>query len=273
MSDQPGIVFDRVAEDYERARSDYPALLVDRACALAGMLPGAPVLEIGCGTGKLTRALAARGLRVDAVDPGPNMIEIARRTLPDGPVSFHLGRFEDLPLPAQTFEAVFSATAFHWIDPAIGWQKVARLLRPGGVLALITHVAGGTDIDREYLAAWREVSPEAATWEVRDPETVRVGAEARRANVSEVWAWVAQRELGRPEAALLFHDTRIESVPVEGERTAEQSLALIRTTSSYLRLDDQRRRLLERRLSAMIERAGGTVRSTNYATLVTARAR
>jgi hypothetical protein len=100
-----------------------------------------------------------------------------------------------------------------------------------------------------------------------------VGAEARRANVSEVWAWVTQHELGRPEAASLFHDARIASVPVESEKTAEQSLALVRTTSSYLRLDEERRRVLERRLTAAIDRAGGTVRSTNYATLVTARAR
>ena len=99
------------------------------------------MLEIGCGTGKLTEALVERGLRVDAVDPGPNMIALARkRTGGSEAVTFHVGRFEDVALPEGAFDAVFSATAFHWVDPSVGWAKAARALRPGGILALLMHI-------------------------------------------------------------------------------------------------------------------------------------
>lgn len=273
MTDHVGTLFDRVAEDYERVRSGYPTSLVDTACSLAALGPGSHVVEVGCGTGKLTGALVERGLRVEAVDPGREMVGVARRLLGESPVRFHIGRFEDVELPLGAFEALFSATAFHWVEPALGWSKAARLLRPGGLLALLAHVGAGTELDREYLAAWREVLPEAASWVSRDAATIWEGAAARRGNVSELWAWLEQREIARPEAAELFGDVRIATVASRAEETAEESLALVRTTSAYLRLDTGRRRLLERRLATAIDKAGGSFRSTTFATLVTARTR
>ena len=91
---RPGEVFDAVAEAYDAVRPGYPESLVDLACTLGGLEAGSRVLEIGCGTGKLTEALVERGLRVDAVDPGPSMIELARRrTGHSEAVRFHVGRF------------------------------------------------------------------------------------------------------------------------------------------------------------------------------------
>src|SRR4051794_6924459 len=101
-----GLAFDRIAEEYDRVRSDYPAEIVDAACSIAALGPGSPVLEIGCGTGKLTESLAGRGLRVEAVDPGESMIRVARRRVGDAAnVTFRLGRFEDVDLPDHGFEA------------------------------------------------------------------------------------------------------------------------------------------------------------------------
>src|SRR5215211_6004814 len=99
MSDEPGLAFDRVAEDYERARSGYPPELVDAACETAGLSANSHVVEVGCGTGKLTRALVERGLRVEAVDPGAQLVAIARRHLGEAAVHFHVSRFEDVDLP------------------------------------------------------------------------------------------------------------------------------------------------------------------------------
>jgi ubiquinone/menaquinone biosynthesis C-methylase UbiE len=270
VTDDAGLVFDRIAEEYDRVRTDYPDALVDEACRIAGLEPSSPVVEVGCGTGKLTRSLVERGLRVDAVDPGREMIAVARRHVGEG-VRFHVGRFEDVDLAEDAFAAVFSATAFHWIDPAVGWSKAARLLRPGGVLALLTHVGGRGERDQEMHAAWREALPDS-TWKLRDPEVVFAEADRRRGNVSEVWAWLSQHDLANAEAAAVFGDVRIARLRIEDRDTAEEVLALIRTTSSYLRLDAETRERLDGRLRAIVDDAGGSIRSTRFATLVTARA-
>ena len=121
-----GLLFDGVAEEYDRVRSDYAPEIVDAACAIAGLDAGSPVLEIGCGTGKLTEALVARDLLVEAVDPGPQMVEVARRRVGDAPgVTFRIERFEDAELPAGGFSAAFSATAFHSTPPTASASKTA----------------------------------------------------------------------------------------------------------------------------------------------------
>ena len=172
MTSERGLLFEGVAEEYDRVRSDYPAEIVDAACAIAGLEPGSPVLEIGCGTGKLTEALVERSLHVEAVDPGAGMIEVARRRVDSAAdVNFLVGRFEDVELPAGTFAAAFSATAFHWVDPTIGWAKVADLLRPGGTFALLTYT-GFSPLDKQIHAVWTDVRPESREWTPRDEKTL-----------------------------------------------------------------------------------------------------
>jgi 2-polyprenyl-3-methyl-5-hydroxy-6-metoxy-1,4-benzoquinol methylase len=74
-----GTVFDTIAAEYDRHRPTYPGELIDHACRAGGLAPGDRVLEIGCGTGQLTRSLAERGLSVTAVEPGANLVALARR--------------------------------------------------------------------------------------------------------------------------------------------------------------------------------------------------
>jgi SAM-dependent methyltransferase len=122
--------FDTVAEQYERARPLYPDELV-------AAIPGHRILEIGCGTGQLTRALVARGVDVTCIEAGPHLAAVAARTVPAARIV--VSRFEDWE-PDGTYDAVCCATAWHWLDPEIAPRKVHDLLRPGGVLAVIgTH--------------------------------------------------------------------------------------------------------------------------------------
>ena len=140
--------FDEAAELYDRARPGYPDQLFDELERLAAIGPGCRVLEIGCGTGKATVPLAERGCRVVAVELGEQMAAVARRRLSRfDAVEVIRSVFEDWPLPDERFDVVFSATAFHWIDPSVRVAKSADALRPGGVLATVSteHVAGGTE--------------------------------------------------------------------------------------------------------------------------------
>lgn len=139
--------FDEVAELYDRVRPRYPEALVESLARTAGLGPGSRVLEVGPGTGQLTVPLAGLGCRVIAVELGPALAAVARRRLREFPlVDVEVADFEHWELPDEPFDLVVSATAFHWIDPAVRLPKAADALRPGGRLAVVTteHVAGGS---------------------------------------------------------------------------------------------------------------------------------
>jgi SAM-dependent methyltransferase len=123
--------FDRAAEEYERARPEYPPLLLD-------VLPlgtDAVVLDVGAGTGKLTRVLAQRYGRVIAVEPLDGMRAILERVVPAA--ESHAGSAEAIPLPDASVDGVLAGQAFHWFANDRAVAEMARVLRPGGVLALV----------------------------------------------------------------------------------------------------------------------------------------
>lgn len=141
------VLFDRVAELYDRARPTYPVALFDDIVALSEIPDGGRVLEIGPGTGQATLPMAERGYRVTAVELGANLAAVARRNLVEFPlVDVQVGAFEEWEPPAQPFDLVMCVSAFHWLDHDVALPKIARLLRPGGALAYTTggHVEGGT---------------------------------------------------------------------------------------------------------------------------------
>jgi SAM-dependent methyltransferase len=149
--------FDAVADLYEAVRPGYPAVLVDQIWSTARLAAGDPVLELGCGTGKATRLFAERGVHVVALDPGANLLGVARRALADFPnIDFVATTFEDWPLEPGDFKLVFAAQSFHWIAPEIQFSKAAEALAPGGVLAVFGNTVMPLDpplqeqIDRIY---------------------------------------------------------------------------------------------------------------------------
>jgi ubiquinone/menaquinone biosynthesis C-methylase UbiE len=126
--------FDQAAAVYEKSRPEYPSDAVD------WLLPARArtVLDLGAGTGKLTRALAARGLDVIAVDPSPRMLDELRDAVPEAIV--REGTAEDIPLPGASVDAVLVAQAWHWVDEDLALPSVARVLKPGGTLGLVWNV-------------------------------------------------------------------------------------------------------------------------------------
>jgi ubiquinone/menaquinone biosynthesis C-methylase UbiE len=143
-------LFDSVAELYEASRLSYPAEIVEFALATAGLVAGSAVLEIGCGTGQLTESLADFGFSLTAIDIGRSMIATARHRLDGRAVSFQVVSFEDFAAADGSFDLIASGTAFHWVDPEIRFRKPARLLCPGGWLALLET---GEHYDDPFAAA------------------------------------------------------------------------------------------------------------------------
>ncbi|GHO49605.1 class I SAM-dependent methyltransferase [Ktedonospora formicarum] len=133
--------FNQDALLYDQARPGYPEALFDDIVALTSLPPNGRLLEIGCGTGQATLPLARRGYHILGIELGDNMAAVARRNLAPYPhVNILTEAFEDWQLEEEVFDLAYSATAFHWIDPAISFQKTARALKPSGTIALFWHV-------------------------------------------------------------------------------------------------------------------------------------
>ena len=133
--------FAQVADAYDRARPGYPP---EAAPWLAGDR-AVSVLELGAGTGRLTADLVALGHDVLATDPLPEMLRLLSGRLPD--VRTAVASAEDLPLPDRSVDVVVSAQAFHWFEPARALPEIARVLRPGGQIALVWN-------DRDERIPW-----------------------------------------------------------------------------------------------------------------------
>lgn len=127
-----------VALAYDRVRPRYPQPLLDRLTVLPER---AQILEIGCGTGIATVALAELGYSVVAVDASLEMCAVARRNCAAYPqVEIHHALFEDWEFPVGKFDAVVAATSWHWVSPDVVYARAAAALKANGMLILLWNV-------------------------------------------------------------------------------------------------------------------------------------
>lgn len=178
--------FETAADDYERARPDYPASAVGWLVQQLDLRPGRAVLDLAAGTGKLTRLLVPTGARVIAVEPVPGMRARLAGALPE--LDAYDGIAEAIPLDDASVDAVTVAQAFHWFDGDRALAEIYRVTRPGSRLAVIynrrplehpTHAAL-----EEILRAYRGHAPAHLTGRWREAFTR-----------TRAWAPVAEAEL------------------------------------------------------------------------------
>ena len=135
--------FGQAADLYDRARPSYPAQLVREVLDLTENHPSNPVLvDLAAGTGKLTSVLTQFSSNVTAVEPDPEMRAQLRRALPD--VIALDGRDSAIPLPDSSVDALFVAQAWHWFNEAAAAAEILRVLRSGGVLAVLWNLKDDT---------------------------------------------------------------------------------------------------------------------------------
>ena len=127
--------FELVADLYERARPEYPEEAVAWVASRLGLGSDSTIVDLGAGTGKLTRALVATGAQVIAVEPGDAMRGELERALPN--VRALRGAAESIPLADGTIDCVAVGQAFHWFRHGEALPELHRVLRPGGGLALL----------------------------------------------------------------------------------------------------------------------------------------
>jgi SAM-dependent methyltransferase len=128
---------DRWPEDYDRGRPGYPS----EALEVAGLPATSTVLDLGAGTGKLTRLLVRTYERVVAVEPAEAMRRLLAEACPEARAL--PGSAEEVPLADASVDAVFAAESFHWFDGGRALAEIARVLRPQGALVLMWNVPAG----------------------------------------------------------------------------------------------------------------------------------
>jgi SAM-dependent methyltransferase len=265
MADDPlalRTTFDSVAELYDRARPEYPDELFDELMRLTGARARDRVLEVGCATGKATRALAARGLRVTCVELGPALAAVARRNLAAFPhVEIVQAAFETWrPVAGGTFDLVAAATSWQWIDPELRYRRAWELLRPGGHLAFwtATHVfpEGGDPIFCELQPVYEEMGeglPPNASW-------------PRPGELPD--------QTDEIEASTLFDVVAVRQFDWQVTYTAEGYVNLLDTFSGHITMADwQRERLYGEIRRLLAERPDGVLHRGWGAALHVARRR
>ena len=238
-----GAVFDAAALEYDTYRPDYPAEVVRELVSLSNLRSSSRLLEIGCGTGQATVQLASRGYLIDCVDPGRNLVALARRNCKRfSNVSFKIGKFEDIPLDVYSYDLIYSAHAFHWVDPAIRLQKTVRLLAPHGSFALLYNYPGRhTDGVLEELGVKirKETHGKLKVWDYG----------------GDVANWT--REL---KGCGLFKKVRFVKHRWMLDYDAESYAGLFRTYSDFLSLPKALQKRVVKRIEEVINKNGGRVR-------------
>ncbi|MBB6625801.1 class I SAM-dependent methyltransferase [Nocardioides sp. KIGAM211] len=241
MSSSRALSFGSVAATYERFRPGYPDALVDAVLAYAGR-PVRTALEVGAGTGKATRAFAARGIHVTATDPDAAMLAELRRHVPPSVTTLRAA-FEDLPLTERR-DLVLAAASLHWTEPLGRWERMAALLHPEGTVASF-----GGQLHLADPRVEQDVRAARAEHLVEDGFPSPDGTADEQAETAMEW----------PGTELLVSDlfTDVRQVVVERrlEQSREEYVGHLSTISAYLQLSpDVRALVLDRIRQALPER-------------------
>jgi SAM-dependent methyltransferase len=232
-----GRLFNEVPELYDRVRPTYPDELFADLVAITGLHDRSSVLEVGCGTGQATCSMAALGWSVTAVEPGAGTVAVARQRLAGyRNVAVETATFEEWDDRGRRFDALVAASAWHWVDPAIGWRRAHEMLRPGGWMALLGNVIVRRPGEPEVYAATADLherfSPGNPGWGHPPLE-----AEVRRTDAG--WGEVS-------DPGGLFGPAIVRWYPAVQWFDGDGFADLFRSTSLYRKLDtDVREPLLD----------------------------
>jgi SAM-dependent methyltransferase len=253
------VLFGLDPSGYEAGRPQYPDEVYQALRDRCGLAAGAQVLEIGPGTGLVTKRLLGAGAAVVAVEPNPNLGAFLRATCPRG-LRVVQATFEQVELVESAFDLGVAATSFHWVDQPVGLAKLGRLLRPGGAVALwwtlYQDPVGPLD---EFGRAMNEIlGPRVpASFEEANRPPFQLDVEHRRRDL-ERW--------GR------FTDVEAEIIRAHRVLTAAQVRALFASVAVVLRRSPtEQARILDAIEGLVRDRFGGRVVRTFVTALYTGR--
>ncbi len=247
-TDEQRLAFGRVAELYDRARPSYPTAVIDELIERAGLRLGDQVLEVGAGTGKLTRLLAERGLAVLALEPSAAMAEVARACCAQYPlVQIEQVDFEGWQRSTPPLRLVVSAQAWHWVSPDLRYERAAAALVPEGTLAAIWTLPDWehTEMRDALRSAYRLAAPDIEAGFPMHPASDPT-------NLAGDWT-------AEIEASAGFGEPQVDMYPWSRTYSTAEYLELLQTHQDHILLEPAVRERLLAAVAAAIDTVGGEI--------------
>lgn len=243
--------YSTAAQAYDKARARYPHKLISYIAELTQLSSASRLLEIGCGPGIATTSFAEWECSIVCVEPNPEFCELARNNCKPFPkVAIKQSSFEQWPVQASAFDAVVSASAFHWIQPEVGHPKVAEALRDDGYFILLWN---------------KEPQPNPELWPSFTEIYNRQDLSSLGRFETEAARQQALKTLVQPTIdSGLFKKVVSQQVRMEKTYTAEDYLLLLSSFSPYISLEESRRNSLFAVLKKQIDDNLGGVINLSY---------
>jgi len=236
--------FDNTAVGYDRSRPAYPEELYQDIFEYRKIDAKSNVFEIGLGTGKATAPILETGCRLIGIEPGEHLADLAKEKLKGyRNFSLYTNTLQDYVCPPESFDFIYSATAFHWIPEEYGYKRVYELLKSGGVFARFAYHAG-PDKERKIL-----------TDEIQKLYALYLNATQSPKQFAEEEA----RKLAELAGRYGFVDLKCRLYESTKDFTADEYMELLRTYPNHMALEPHAREKLFKGIHTAINKHGGVI--------------
>ena len=244
-----GWTFNTVSEIYDKMRPGYPDELYQALFAYSPLDASGAAVEVGIGAGQAAPPVLKTGCALTAVEYGDHLAQVCREKFSDYPrFSVITGKFEDAVLPEDTFDLVYSASAFHWVPEEIGYPKVFRILKSGGAFARFANHPYQAKDNPELLAeiqrAYAEYYYPYYGKQPRTPAEYTEAQAAERAKIADKYG---------------FTDTRYALFYRQRTLSATEYRALIGTYSDHITIEESVRDRFFDAIEETINRHSGSI--------------
>lgn len=236
--------FDNTAVGYDKSRPFYPEELYQDIFEYRKIDTHSKVLEIGLGTGKATGPILETGCHLVGIEPGENLANLARDKFENySGFSLYIKTLQDYECPPESFDFIYSATAFHWIPEAYGYNRVYELLKSGGVFARFAYHAGP---DRKRKQLTSEIQQLYGIYLNASKPPKEFGEEAA-GKIAEI-----ARGYG-------FDDIKYRLYELTKDFTADEYMELLKTYPKHMSLEPTAREKFFKEIHSAINKHGGII--------------
>ena len=240
-------IFQSIIRDYEAARPGYPDALFHDIAEFAQLKSSARILEIGAGPGQATDYFVQSDYAITALEISERQVSFLNdKFARHAHFNCVCAPFEDFVCENNSFDLIFSATAFHWINPDIGYPKAHRLLRENGVIAVFWHLASivepTTELQQQIRSIYRTHAPQ-----LDDYLTEAEAEELHQLRISQI------------QTQNLFRSPVTRVYRWQDEYSTQRYLQLMNSYSDFHSIDQSKRKAIMDGVAALIDAACGTI--------------